>query len=118
MITPPDFRAIIEVMERHAKEICPSVYTDEKSAPVRHCLLGWLALDAGIAPPPARYNGHVIGMAGTKRFAMEMERRHGLSLRQLKQLQFANDDARDSDELSEFVTKLLKEWSERQRLAA
>ena len=118
MITPPDFRAIIDVMERHAKEICPSVYTDEKSAPVRHCLLGWLALDAGIAPPPARYNGHVIGMAGTKRFAMEMERRHGLSLRQLKQLQFANDDARDSDELLESVMKLLKEWSELQRLAA
>ena len=96
MITPPDFRTIIDVIERHAKEICPSVYTDEKSAPVRHCLLGWLALDAGIAPPPARYNGHVIGMAGTKRFAMEMERRYGLSLRQLKQLQFANDEARDN----------------------
>lgn len=118
MTTPPYFGAIIEVMERHAKEICPSVYTDEESTPARHCLLGWLALDAGVAPPPARYNGHVIGMAGTKRFAMEMEKKHGLSLRQLKQLQFANDDARDIDELSESVTKLLKEWREQQRLAA
>ncbi len=118
MITPPDFDAIIDVMERHAYEICPSAYTDEKSTPVRHCLLGWLALDAGIAPPPAKYNGHVIGMAGTKRFAMEMERKHGLSLCQLKQLQFANDEASDSDELSESVTKLLNEWSELQRLAA
>ena len=118
MITPPGFRAIIEVMERRAEEICPSVYADDKSVPVRHCLLGWLASDAGIAPPSARYNGHVIGMAGTKRFAMAMGRKHGLSLRQLKQLQFANDDARDSDELMESVMKLLEEWSERQRLAA
>lgn len=118
MTTPPDFGAVIEVMKRHAKEICPSVYTDETSKPARHCLLGWLALDAEIAPPLARYNGHVIGMAGTKRFAVEMEKKYGLSLRQLKQLQFANDDAEDSDELMEFVTKLLKEWSERQRLAA
>ncbi len=118
MITPPDFGANAEVMKRHAKEICLSVYTDEKSTPARHCLLGWLALDAAISPPPARYNGHVIGMAGTKRFAMGMEKKHGLSLCQLRQLQFANDDAKDSDELIESVTKLLKEWSECQRLAA
>ena len=118
MVTAPDFRVIIEVIEGHAKEICPSVYTDEKFKPARHCLLGWLALDAGIAPPLARYNGHVIGMSGTKRFAMEMEERYGLSLRQLKQLQFANDDAKSSDELMELVTKLLEEWSGRRRLAA
>ena len=118
MITPPDFKGIIEVMEGHAKEICPGVYTDAKSKPVRHCLLGWLALDAGIAPTLARYNGHVIGMAGTKRFAMEMEEKYGLSLRQLRQLQFANDDAKSSDELVEHVTNLLKEWSEHQRFAA
>lgn len=118
MITPPYSRVIIEVMEGHAKEICPTVYTDEKSKPARHCLLGWLALDAGIAPPLARYNGHVIGMTGTKRFAMEMEEKYGLSLPQLRQLQFANDDAKSSDELMELVTKLLKEWSERQWLAA
>ena len=118
MITPPDFKIIIDVMEGHAKEICPSVYTDESSEPARHCLLGWLALDAGIAPPLARYNGHVIGMAGTKRFALEMGKKYGLCLRQLRQLQFANDDAKGSDELIELVTNLLKDWSEHQRLAA
>ena len=97
MITPPDFKIIIEVMEGHAKEICPSVYTDESSEPARHCLLGWLALDAGITPPLARYNGHVIGMAGTKRFAVEMEKQYGLCLRLWRQLQCGYSDANCSN---------------------
>ncbi len=91
----PQVSRVMAVLERHAGEMCRSAYTEEAPARVRHCLLGWMAIDAGISLPPAEYRTHVVGMSGTLHFAGELEREYGLSLKQLKQLQFANDDSPD-----------------------
>jgi hypothetical protein len=93
---------IAEILKRHVNELCRSLYTEEK----RHCLLGWMAVEAGVKLPPMRYNTHVVGMAGTGRFVEQLQAAYGLTLDQLKQLQFANDDATDITELLEAIKEL------------
>jgi hypothetical protein len=95
---------IAEILERHVNELCRSLYTEED----RHCLLGWMAVEAGVKLPPMRYNAHVVGMAGTARFAEQLQAAYGLTFEQLKQLQFANDDAADATELLDAIKELFE----------
>ena len=109
---------VIAILERHAKEICSSYYTNDDFTPTRHCLLGWMALEAEVALPQRRYNTHVIGMAGTRRFANELQRNYGLTLQQLKQLQLVNDETNDVQKLIKMVIALVRQWDEHIEMAA
>ena len=86
MATTPFLTRMIALLERHKQELCSSFYTREDLTPTNHCLLGWMARDAGISLPPARYNTHVIGMRGTGRFSAELEEEYSLTQRQIQQL--------------------------------
>ena len=109
---------IIGVMESHAQELCGSYYTRNGSKPPSHCLLGWMAVEAEIELPPQRYNSHVIGMPGTKRFAEALQHAYGLTLGELKQLQLANDEAMSSMETIKMVSDLIYEWGNTAEIAA
>lgn len=104
MVTTRSGLRIAGILERHVNELCRSLYTEGD----RHCLLGWMAVEAGVKLPPMRYNAHVVGMPGTGRFVEQLRAAYGLTLEQLKQLQFANDDAADAVELLEAIRELLE----------
>ena len=84
---------MIALLEGHRHDLCSSFYTRDGSTPTNHCLMGWMARDSGVALPPARYNTHVIGVKGTGRFSNELGQEYGLTLEQLQQLRFAEDES-------------------------
>lgn len=110
MTTRPFLPRMVALLERHRSELCSSFYTRDDLAPTNHCLMGWMARDAGIALPPSRYNTHVIGMKGTGRFAAALQQEYGLTLNQLQQLQLANDDAHTVPEMIELLIHLARNW--------
>ena len=105
---------LVDVLDSHAHEFCFSQYTKES----RHCLLAWMAIEAEIDLPPARYNTHVIGMAGTRRFSDEIQQSYGLSFEQVRAIQFANDEAGSVDDLRELLLDLINQWHESSEIAA
>lgn len=105
---------LVEVLDRHAHEFCFSQYKDES----HHCLLAWMAIEAEIDLPPARYNTHVIGMAGTRRFSNEIQQSYGLSSEQVRQVQFANDEAGCVGDLRIMLLNLINQWPESSEIAA
>ncbi len=108
----PSVSRVLEIIDRHSEEMCRSAYTDENPEQARHCLLGWMAVDAGIGLPPDEYKTHVIGMTGTMSFAGDLQQEYGLSLKQLKSLQFANDDAPDMQALTSKVIEVIQQAAE------
>ncbi len=109
---------LVEVLENHTDEFCFSQYTDDACSPHRHCLLAWMAIEAGIDLPPSRYNTHVVGMAGTRRFSDEIQQAYGISFGQIRQLQFANDEARDVEGMKNLLLNLVRQWAETSEIAA
>ncbi|MDA0769945.1 MAG: hypothetical protein O2821_06950 [Chloroflexi bacterium] len=110
MTTTSFLPRMIALLERHRQDLCSSFYTRDDLTPTNHCLLGWMAEDARVALPPARYNTHVIGMKGTGRFSADLQEEYGLTLQQLQQLQLANDDARTMQEMTEMLIRLARGW--------
>ena len=118
MATTPFLPRMIALLDRHRIDMCSSFYTRDDLTPINHCLLGWMAKDAGLALPPARYNTHVIGMKGTGRFSADLREEYDLTLQQLQQLQLANDDARTMQEMIELLIRLARNWHAAHALAA
>lgn len=117
-MSQPKTARIIEVLDRHAHELCFNQYSDDNYSPAHHCLLAWMAVEAGIEVPLVEYNTHVIGMAGTRRFASSLKRAYDLTIEQLKQLQFASDEAGDVQEMKSMVSELARKWSNSPEIAA
>ena len=109
---------LVEVLDNHADEFCFSQYTDDAYIPRRHCLLAWMAIEAGIELPPSRYNSHVVGMAGTRRFSDEIQQAYGISFEQIRQLQFANDESGDVEGMKNLLLNLVRQWAESSEIAA
>lgn len=99
------------IAEEHANQTCAHAYELRGEAGVRRCLLGWMAADSGVRLPDERYNTHVLGMKGTGQFIREMQSEYGLSLDQLRQLQRANDESENPDELIALISGLVETWS-------
>ena len=91
------------ILDKRAEQLCFSRYSQTKAGMEQHCLLGWMAVEAGITLPDADGNTEVIGMNGTESFARSLCYTYGLSLSMLRALQFANDDAPTGRELVEHV---------------
>ena len=77
-----------------------------------------MAIEAGIDLPPSRYNSHVVGMAGTRRFSDEIQQAYGISFQQIRQLQFANDEAGDVEGMKNMLLNLVRQWAESSEIAA
>ena len=114
----PVLPRLLQILERHRHELCPSHYTRDDLTPTSHCLLAWMAIEAGIPLPPARFNTHVLGMRGTRRFANQLSAEYGLTIAQLKLLQFANDDAGTAQEMEDRVLAAVRGESHRVEIAA
>ncbi len=117
MATTPESR-VIKVLNAHADALCQYAYVELKRVKPRRCLLGWLAWQASIPLPPSRLRTHAIGMRGTRRFANAIQREYGLTLRQLKGLQAANDDSPNSSALYELVAEVLTSPDNHNEVAA
>jgi hypothetical protein len=109
---------VLSVLSRRSGSLCANAYTDIMSDEERHCILGWLAVEAGIGLPQDDLNSYVLGMEGTLEFADALEGEYRLPLKTLKLLQFANDDGCDGQELVERVRQILSESVEANTKAA
>ena len=98
------------ILAKRAGQLCSSRYSHTESGVERHCLLGWMAVEAGIKLPGYEGNTEVIGMNGTEAFAQSLCDVYGMSTSMLRTLQFANDDTSTGSELAEHVQSIFDNW--------
>ena len=94
------------ILAKRVGQLCSSRYSHTEAGVEQHCLLGWMAVEAGIKLPGADGNTEVIGMNGTEAFAQSLCDVYGLSTSMLRTLQFANDDTSSGGELVEQVQSI------------